>query len=365
VHPVRTGPLVGLAVQVALLAGLALTVGLAAAGWLAAITYGAVLCTVLSRGLRLSGSDALGPADRVTLTRATLVGGVAALTVDSLARPAPVGLLVALATVALALDAVDGRVARGTGTASALGARFDMEVDAFLILVLSGYAARPVGGWVLAIGAMRYAYVAASWALPWLRGSLPPRYWRKVVAAAQGIVLVFAAADVLPRPLLSATVAAALALLIESFGRDVGWLWHHRPVTSAPEPAAVAAQAGTVGNRPTSRGHNLPVLPVPRSGGPGVGNPARRGDPALPVAATTAPVTLVRVSGPLAHSVVAGRRVSRGPAASERCRQGTRRSTVPRWWSSPGRPARLAPRSVSAASHQPADGVLSPSWTPR
>ena len=74
-----------------------------------------------------------------------------------------------------------------------------MEVDAFLILVLSVYVARSVGPWVLAIGVARYAFVVAGWLLPWLREPLPPRYWRKVVAAIQGIVLTVAAADVLPR----------------------------------------------------------------------------------------------------------------------------------------------------------------------
>jgi phosphatidylglycerophosphate synthase len=243
VHPVRTGPLVGLAVQVALLAGLALTVGLAAAGWLAAIAYGAVLCTVLSRGLRQAGSDALGPADRVTLTRATLVGGVTALAVDSIERPVPVGVLVTLASVALVLDAVDGKVARHTGTVSALGARFDMEVDAFLVLVLSAYVTRSLGGWVLVIGLMRYAFVAVSWVLPWMRGSLPARYWRKVVAAVQGVVLTIAAAGVVPRPLMALLVLAALGLLVESFGRDVGYLWQHRPA-GAPVPAAAGAARG-------------------------------------------------------------------------------------------------------------------------
>jgi hypothetical protein len=114
-----------------------------------------------------------------------------------------------------------------------------MEVDAFLILVLSVYVARPMGAWTLAIGAMRYAFVVATWVLPWMRGSLPPRFWRKVVAAVQGVVLVFATADVLPRPLMAAVLAAALALLVESFGRDVGWLWHHRPVRSGWLPSNV------------------------------------------------------------------------------------------------------------------------------
>ncbi len=230
---VRTGPALGLLVQAVLLATLAVTVGLGAAGWLAGIAYGAVTCAGLTGGMRRSGQPELGPADRVTLTRATLVGGVTALTVDSFDRYPPVPVLVTLATVALVLDAIDGQVARRTGTVTELGARFDMEVDASLLLVLSVHVARPLGVWVLGIGLMRYAFVAAVWVLPWMRAVLPPRYWRKVVAATQGIVLVVATAEILPVPLAEIAVAAALALLVESFGRDVLWLWQHRPVLAA------------------------------------------------------------------------------------------------------------------------------------
>lgn len=238
VDSVRTarhaGPVAGLLAQVALLAGLAVTVGLGTAGWLVGTGYSLVACAVLTRGMRRCGAEELGPADRVTLARAILVGGVAALTVDSFARSTPAGLpmvLVALAVVALVLDAVDGQVARRTGTATALGARFDVEVDAFLVLVLSVYVTHTMGGWVLMIGLIRYAFVAtAICPLPWMRGSLPPRYWRKVVAAAQGSVLVVAAAELLPPPLTAAALVAVLALLLESFGRDVGWLWQRRLV---------------------------------------------------------------------------------------------------------------------------------------
>jgi phosphatidylglycerophosphate synthase len=230
--------LLGLSVQLVVLAAVAATVGLGGAGWLAGAGYGVVVCLALSRGLHGAGARRLGPADRVTLTRAVLVGAVTALVVDSLGRPAPVGLLVTVTAVALLLDAVDGRVARRTGTVSALGARFDMEVDAFLILVLSVHVAQTEGRWVLAIGVMRYAFVAASWVLPWLGGSLPPRYWRKVVAATQGVLLAVAAAGVLPQPWTTVAVAVALVLLVESFGRDVAWLWRHRPPRPLAAPAA-------------------------------------------------------------------------------------------------------------------------------
>ena len=107
-------------------------------------------------------------------------------------------MLVALTVPALVLDAVDGRVARRTGTVTEFGGRFDGEVDAFLILVLSVAAAPTVGWWVLAAGVVRYAFGAAGWLLPWLRGPLEFRYWRKVVTAAVGIALTVVVADVLP-----------------------------------------------------------------------------------------------------------------------------------------------------------------------
>ncbi|MEN3308234.1 MAG: hypothetical protein V7603_4436 [Micromonosporaceae bacterium] len=257
---VRIGPITGLIAQVVLLGGLAGTVGLGGAGWLAGLAYGAVMCTVLSRGLGQAGARGLGPADWVTLTRATLAGGVAALTVDSFDRPAPVAVLVTLAAVALVLDGVDGQVARRTGTVTALGARFDMEVDAFLVLVLSVHVAPALGAWVLTFGLMRYAFVVATWALPWMRGSLPPRYWRKVVAATQGVVLVVATARVLPTPLLVAALIAALAMLVESFGRDVAWLWQHGHVQAAPRHRA--APSPRVGSA-TGRRTRLPLTIKP------------------------------------------------------------------------------------------------------
>jgi len=232
---VQTGPVAGLVAQLVLLGALAGAVGLSGSGWVVGITCGVVMNAALACGLVRNGTDGLGPADWVTLTRATLACGVAALTADSFGRPTPVPTLVALTVVALVLDAVDGWVARRTGTASRLGARFDMEVDAFLILVLSVYVARSTGGWVLAIGGARYGFVAAGLVLPWMRGSLPPRYWRKVVAATQGVVLTFGAAAVLPLFWKEAALTTSLALLTESFGRDVWGLWRRRRVEPAPD----------------------------------------------------------------------------------------------------------------------------------
>lgn len=211
--------------QVLLLGVLGGTLGLGPLGWLAGIAYAFATWALLGNALRRSAT-ALGPADRVTLARGVLVGGVTALVADRAGDGVPVTIIVTFAAVALALDFVDGHVARRTGTASALGARLDMEVDAFLILVLSAHVALALGPWVLAIGAMRYLFVAASWVLPWLRAALPPSFARKTVAALQGILLVVAASGVVPHT--DALVGFALAALLWSFGRDSAWLWRNR-----------------------------------------------------------------------------------------------------------------------------------------
>ena len=176
---VQIGPVLGLTGQLALLYVLAGTVGLSPAGWLAGTVCGLMTTAILIRGVARSGASALGAANGVTLARATFVGGVTALVADALVRPVSVVTLVGLAIVALVLDGVDGWVARRTGTVSALGARFDMEVDAFLILILSVYVGLSVGPWVLAIGAARYVAWAAGSLVPWLGVRVPPRYWRK------------------------------------------------------------------------------------------------------------------------------------------------------------------------------------------
>lgn len=227
VRAVQTFPVTALIAQVTMGAALTVTLGLGRAGWAVVILCGVVMNAALARGVIRYGPHRLGPADWVTLARATLAVGVAALVATSFGKPISVWALVALSAAALVLDAIDGWVARRSGTASALGAHFDAEVDAFLILVLSVYVARSSGAWVLAIGAARYAFYVAGSVWPWLREPLPARYWRKVVAAIQGIVLTVAAADVLPRSVTQAALLGALLLLAESFGRDVWWLWAH------------------------------------------------------------------------------------------------------------------------------------------
>jgi phosphatidylglycerophosphate synthase len=252
-RPVQTGLPAALIAQLLLVAALLGIVSLtgngsSAAGWGVGIACAVVTNLGLARALPHFGADRLTRADRVTLARAAFVAVVAALVADSFVEPVSVPILVAVAVVALVLDAVDGWVARRWVTGS-LGAKLDGEVDAFLILVLSVYVARTTGAWVLAIGAARYAFAAGELVLPWMREQLPPRYWRKFVAAIQGIVLTVAAANVMPSVVTRVSLAGALVLLAESFGRDVRWLRIRRPARREQPDANTASTPAAPGRR--------------------------------------------------------------------------------------------------------------------
>src|SRR3984885_2935931 len=126
--------ILGLLATAVLLGVVAATAGLGIAGWITGLAPGSAAPALLATARMRTDQPAIFPADWVTLTRALLIAGVAGLVADSFSRPLAVTALVTLSSLALALDAVDGQVARRTGPAPPLGARLDGEVDAFLIL---------------------------------------------------------------------------------------------------------------------------------------------------------------------------------------------------------------------------------------
>src|SRR4029077_14689677 len=222
---IRLATILGTLATAPVLGVVSATAGLGVAGWIAGLATGTAATALIVTARTRSDQPAMFPADWVTLTRALLIAGGAGLVADSFVRPVSSTALVTLSTAALILDAVDGQVARRTGTATELGARIAAETDAFLILLLSIFVAQDYGGWVLAIGAARYALLLAGWLIPWLAAPLPPPYWGKGVAAVTGIVLTVAASGLLDRRVGMIAVAAALLLLAESFGRNVIWLY--------------------------------------------------------------------------------------------------------------------------------------------
>jgi phosphatidylglycerophosphate synthase len=170
----------------------------------------------------------LGVANRITLLRAGIACLIAARAID----PAPLGtperwLLAVIAGAALLLDGADGWAARRQQLVSDFGARFDMEIDAFAILALATAVAKSAAApcWVLAIGAMRYLYLAAGRVFPLLRRPLPPHpiadRRRKTIAVVQSVVLLIALAPATSPDWAAMTCAAALGLLIYSFVADI------------------------------------------------------------------------------------------------------------------------------------------------
>lgn len=180
----------------------------------------------------------LTPADRITLTRAAL-GAVCAV---------PVGLslvgflpsrswgLVALLVPTFALDAVDGAVARRTGTVTQRGARWDMEVDSAVLLVAC-LPVVPYAPWALLIGLARYLFWLGGRLRPAWQTKLPFRQSRRVIAALQAVALVVALTPVVPIWLARVVTGVAVALLAFSFGRDIRYQeWQARadPVQGLP-----------------------------------------------------------------------------------------------------------------------------------
>jgi phosphatidylglycerophosphate synthase len=203
--------------------------------WLSASTATFCFLVLATLVARHSRARTFGIADVVTLVRGLGVCFLAGLALQALAGGLERhGLLVMIimGTLCLMLDGVDGRVARARGEASPFGARFDVETDAAMLVVLSvAVAALGIAGWwVLAIAAMRYGYVATSVVVPALRAPLPHRYSGKVIAVAQAVALLAALAFGLTHGehwVPTSFLLAALALLCWSFGRSVIWQLRH------------------------------------------------------------------------------------------------------------------------------------------
>lgn len=177
------------------------------------------------RGLPLAHPHArFGAANRVTLLRLALSALLAAVIGEPMGHPDVMAwAIVVAATVTALLDAADGPLARRSGLASDFGARFDMETDAWLTLVLCGLILHfdKAGVWVLAAGLMRYAFVAAARLWPWLSGTLPVSLRRKAVCVGQITTLIVCLGPIVPHALSSALAAASLLVLAWSFAVDV------------------------------------------------------------------------------------------------------------------------------------------------
>jgi phosphatidylglycerophosphate synthase len=193
------------------------------------VLFAAVLVVALVQRRRHHPFSAFGSANQVTTVRALLASAGAGF-IGEATHPAFASAIVGGAIVATVLDGVDGRLARRANMTSVFGARFDMEVDALLILVLSLLAWQydKAGAWVMASGLLRYAFGAAGWIWPWIRQPLPSTRRAKTVCAVQIGALLATLAPVVHRPFSDTAAALGLAMLVYSFAADVRRLWLQR-----------------------------------------------------------------------------------------------------------------------------------------
>jgi phosphatidylglycerophosphate synthase len=204
--------------------------------WYAAES-GAVLAIVMIVAICLVRGhhpfNRFGAANHVTTARAALVALIAGL-IDEPAVPAVAAAATGMAAIVVMLDGLDGWLARRSDIASEFGARFDMEVDALLILALAILAWRhgKAGSWVLLAGLLRYAFVAAGWVVPWLARPLLPSRRRQTVCVVQIAGLGLAVAPIVPASLSAVAAGAGLLALVGSFLVDIVWLWRARPTAT-------------------------------------------------------------------------------------------------------------------------------------
>lgn len=221
------------------LAGLALS---SALGRTTAARWGAVAVPVLCAFLavlaanldenRAAGAATprprLGSANLVTLARGALLAWLAGFAAVSWRGGPLAAAPVALYVGNVALDAVDGSLARRVGHVSALGARLDAEFDGAGVLVGLGVAvtAGLLPAVFLLVGLVKYVYLAVEWVAA-RRGrslaALPARASRRPLAALQMLVVV-AVLSTLVVPPAAALAAGGVGLAYAlGFARDL-WL---------------------------------------------------------------------------------------------------------------------------------------------
>lgn len=167
-----------------------------------------------------------GPANYVTTIRVMMVALIASLIGEPEISQAALAASIATAVMTV-LDGVDGWLARRSRMTSAFGARFDMETDAALVMVMSIliWLYGKAGVWALLGGMMRYIFVIAGWWLPWMARPLRPTRRARTITVCHMVALSVGLAPFVPIPLSAIVVGSTTAALSWSFAVDVRRLW--------------------------------------------------------------------------------------------------------------------------------------------
>jgi len=194
---------------------------------LIAFALGGSLMLILAS--RHFASRVFGAANQVTLARGALIALLLGLLGENLTTTIA-WFAIAIAVIALALDGVDGTLARRQGVTSRFGARFDMETDALLILILAVlvWQLGKAGPWILLAGLARYVFIAGTVFVAWMRASLQESVRRQTVCVLQVLTLVVCLVPTLESPASNFVALSGLLVLVSSFAIDVAWLMQRR-----------------------------------------------------------------------------------------------------------------------------------------
>jgi phosphatidylglycerophosphate synthase len=128
----------------------------------------------------------------------------------------------------LTLDGLDGWLARRADAVTIFGAHFDMETDAFFILVvdLELLTRGHLGLWILTSGLLRYAYTLVTAIVPPRGGQVP----RSRLGRNSFGCLVVGLCVAMASPTRAGMVAAAVgtAAVVVSFGWSFYWSYLRR-----------------------------------------------------------------------------------------------------------------------------------------
>lgn len=183
----------------------------------------------------------LGISNQITLTRGLLYGLLSGFLVIPVLNGLWAWVPGFLYTVASLTDLIDGRLARQRGETTGLGAKLDVEVDSFGILIafLLGTKYGQLPAFFIIAGSLFYAYRIILWG--WMRSGktvhpLPESRWRSTIGGFEVGFLCVMLWPVFEPPL---TIAAGTVVLIPVLA---SFLWDGLIATGQITPHSVVHQ---------------------------------------------------------------------------------------------------------------------------
>jgi phosphatidylglycerophosphate synthase len=128
-----------------------------------------------------------------------------------------------------ALDGLDGWLAKRHGETSEFGAHFDMETDAYFVLLIGIELTTRgrYGAWVLSAGLLRYVYVLTLALVPARRGDKPRYAFGR--HAFTGLMLGLTLGMLLGDPLGTVATLVGCGLVAASFAHSFYWSYSSPP----------------------------------------------------------------------------------------------------------------------------------------